>query len=370
MDPHVDAMRTEGRTARFRLRGANVSLANALRRVIIAEIPCVVLLAESAEPGDISISRNTSRLNNELIRQRLSCVPVHVRDTGFPVGDHEIELDVENKGDSIIMATTGNFRVKNRVTDTYLTDSVVRAMFPPDPITGDYIDLVRLRPVNAKGASEAIALRCRMGIGTGSQNAAYTVACTCAYAATPDVAAAAEAWRAREPTLKDKGEALAIAKKDWEILGAKRYTVPDSFDFVLESVGQFSNEELVVKAVDVLVGKLRRFQSFEADRFSIQEAEGTMANSYLVKMKGEGYTLGKLIEYALFKSHCEGQPGSDGSLLYCGFRKPHPHIDESVIKVAFREPSSADHLAGLLSASAALVIAAFERIALSFSATS
>jgi DNA-directed RNA polymerase alpha subunit len=369
MEPHVEALAVDGDTLHFRLRGVNVSLANALRRVMLAEIPCVVLRAESHDSQDVEIGRNTSRLNNELIKQRLACVPVHIRDTAFPVGDHDVELDVANTGDSVLMVTTHHFKVKNRRTETYLTAAATRAMFPADPVTGDFIDLVRLRPLQTRRGAEAITLRCRLGIGTASENAAFGVAATCAYAATQDSAAAKAAWAIRKADRQKEGASettLETERQDWELLGAKRYTIPDSFDFVLESVGQFTNEQLVEKAAAVLVDKLKTFQALEPARVGISEAAGTMPNAYTVTLEGEGYTLGKIIEYVLFSAHCEGQPGSDGSLVYCGFRKPHPHIDSSVIRVAFKAPASREALVSLLTGAAARALVAFEQVGTAF----
>ena len=373
MDPHIESIRREGDSTHFRLRGANVSLANALRRVIISEIPCVVLRSEGGEGDDITIETNTSRLNNELIKQRLSCVPVHIQDTTFSVDDHVVELDVENTSDSILMVTTKNFKIMNTKNDAYLAQEAVSAIFPPSPITGDYIDLVRLRPAQTKGVHESIKLRCRMGIATASENAAYSVACTCAYAATTDTAAADEAWRAREQELKTSGmsaENIQNARSDWKLLGAKRFTVPNSFDFVIESVGQFSNDQLVVKAIDVITSRMNRFLMFEEERVTIAPAPGTLENGFIIKMRGEGYTLGKLIEFALFSQHYAGQPGSDGALTYCGFNKPHPHIDESLVRVAFREPVNAQALIVMVKESCAKIIAGFESLALSFNTAS
>ncbi len=359
MEPQVDALTTRNGHLHFRLSGTNVSIANALRRVILAEIPCVVLNAESGEE-DIEIEHNTSRLNNELVRQRLSCVPVHVTDTA--IGDHEVELDVENKGDAVVMVTTRNFRVKNRATDTYLTDKAVRKMFPPDPLTGDFIDLVRLRPTQSEGAHERVSLRCRLGVGTSGQNAAFGVAATCAYGGTLDVAAGDAAWEARTAE-RDESE---HAKADWNLLGAKRHVIPDSFDFVLETVGQFTNEQLVVRACEVMIDKLNRFGVLDAGHVSVAPSPGTLENSYTVTLRGEGYTLGKVIESALFLAHAQGQPGSDGTIMYCGFRKPHPHVDVSELRLAFKERASEEMTRGVLAAAAGRAAAAFERLAAPF----
>ena len=48
-------------------------------------------------------------------------------------------------------------------------------------------------------------------------------------------------------------------------------------------------------------------------------------------MPNEGYTLGKAIEFVLYNNHY------GKALTYCGFMKPHPHIDMSKIRLGFKE---------------------------------
>ena len=364
MEPQLRIDGAPGPTTRFTLRSTDVSIANGLRRVILSEIPCVVLASE--QPGGITIEKNTSRLNNELVKQRLSCVPVHVSDVDFPVQDYEIEIDVDNTGDSVLMVTTQQIKVRNRATSTYLDAKAVRDMFPPDSITDDFISLVRLRPAQAKGVTEGIRLTCRLSVGRASENAAYAVACTCAYSATMDAKAAGAAWADQVKRLREEGlDAAAIEskKQDWYLIDGKRYTVPGSFDLILETVGPFTCESLIVKAADVLIKKLERVQTMDRELVTVSAAEGTMPNAYVATLKGEGYTLGKLLEYGLFRTHGVGEAGSDGSLTYCGFRKPHPHIDESVIRVAWKEARTAEQTGAAISASAAGLIATIGNLA-------
>ena len=54
-------------------------------------------------------------------------------------------------------------------------------------------------------------------------------------------------------------------------------------------------------------------------------------NCFDITIPLEGYTLGKVIEYMLYTQHF-------GRILtFCGFRKPHPHIDICKIRLAFKE---------------------------------
>ena len=62
-------------------------------------------------------------------------------------------------------------------------------------------------------------------------------------------------------------------------------------------------------------------------------SETTIPNSFDITLKNEDYTLGKVIEFILYAKHY------DETLTYCGFRKPHPHIDESIIRLGFKNPA-------------------------------
>ena len=60
----------------------------------------------------------------------------------------------------------------------------------------------------------------------------------------------------------------------------------------------------------------------------IAASAATLENGYDVQLEGEGYTLGKALEYVLYTRHYEASPKV---LNYCGFLKEHPHIDSSMI---------------------------------------
>ena len=82
-----------------------------------------------------------------------------------------------------------------------------------------------------------------------------------------------------------------------------------------------------------------------------------MENGFDVKLIGEDYTLGKAIEYVLYEKYYK-----KGIMNFCGFRKPHPHIDESIIRVGFKENTSKDDLVGMLSASILALTSVFQQI--------
>ena len=97
----------------FTLSGVNVSLANAIRRTILSDIPLVVFRTTPYKENKANIISNTSRLNNEILKQRLSCIPIHIKDPdSFPLKNYLLEVNVENITNTTMYVTTENFIVE------------------------------------------------------------------------------------------------------------------------------------------------------------------------------------------------------------------------------------------------------------------
>ena len=363
MDPRISNLIEEDGALKFTLTECNMSIANALRRIIVSDIPTFVFRTYPYSENKAEIRHNTTRLHNEIIKQRLSCIPIHIQDMNFPYKDYVIELDIKNETDNIIYVTTKDFKIKNIVTERYSSDSEVRQIFPPCPITGDYIEFARLQPKLSENIDgERLALRCALDIGTAGQDGAFNVISTCAYECTPDVEKANQAWAEKEKAFKKEEmseEDIEFEKKNWFILEAKRFYVENSYDFVLESVGVFDNMEILTKACDIMIKKCETFlYDLEHGNVVIVPSETTLKNGFDVTLKNEDYTLGKVIEFYLYQNNFIG----DKSVSFCGFRKPHPHSVDSLIRIAFHNPIEVVGVSGYLQGATDNAIQAYKQI--------
>jgi len=312
----------------------NVSIANGLRR-IASEIPAIIFRTSPHEANKATFEVNTTRMNNELLKQRLSCIPIYT-DIDFPIEDYILVVDKQNKSTTIEYVSTADFQVVNVATgqkDVQLTSK----LFPPNPITGDYPELVRLLPrVSENIEGERIALKCAFDIGSAyKDDSSFNVSSTFVYANTLDPVKIKAVWAEKKTELSKtlNADELAFAEKDFQLLDAKRHFIPDSFDFMIETVGPLTNMSIVSKAAQLMIAKLQRLQeTIQSEPNTIVISETTIPNSFDIILKGEDYTLGKVIEFILYNKHY-GE-----TLSYCGFRKPHPHIDESIIRLGFKNP--------------------------------
>lgn len=338
MNPIVEQFSEKNDELTFTISGINVSLANAIRRTILSDIDIVVFRTSPYERNEANIIVNTSRLNNEIIKQRLSCIPVHIRDIReFPLDKYYIEVKVENISNSILYVTTEDFVIKDIATNKPVSDSKTREIFPPSN-TGDYIDFVRLRPkISDDIPGESIHLTCKFSIGNAKEDGMFNVVSTCSYGFTPDSDKIQEVLGRKRADWKQEGKTdseIDFESKNWELLDALRITKKDSFDFIIQTIGIYSNFDLLDKACDILIGKFNELNILiETNEIIIKNSQNTMENSFDVILENEDYTIGKSIEYLLYAKFYEGIK----SLTYCGYKKMHPHDNDSIIRLAYKE---------------------------------
>lgn len=344
MNPQVDLLNNKDNLFSFVLSGVNVSLANGIRRTILSDIPTLVFKTTPYEENKANIMVNTSRLNNEIIKQRLSCIPIHISDIdSFPIQNYQLEVKVENNTETMLFVTTKDFQIKDLTTNKYLSEEKTREIFPPDDYTGYFIDFVRLRPkLSDQLPGEKLHLVCDFSIGTAKENGMYNVVSTCSYGFTMDLDKVDAELAKKKQVWKDEGkkpEEIELEAKNWKLLDALRITKKDSFDFVLKSIGIYTNHELLDKACLIIIEKIKKLDELiETDEITIKPAQSTMSNCYDVILDHDDYTIGKSIEFMLYNKFYEGLK----TITFCGYKKIHPHDEQSIIRIAYLDPVDAN----------------------------
>lgn len=327
----------------FTITNVDVSYINAVRRTILSDIPIVVFKTIPYEENKANIMINTTRLNNEIIKQRLSCIPVCIADVQeMPIKNYILEVDVENKTDTVMIVTTKDFKIRDLVTNNYLEDGVVKKIFPPFiPPSGNgeyYIDFLRLRPrISDEIPGEKIKLTCEFSVSTARDDSMFNITGTCSYGCTPDPEKIEEQLAIRKQKWKDEGKKDAEIKfeaANWKLLEGLRYVKKNSFDFIIQSVGIYENEKILVKASEILLKKLELLKlSLEQDEIEIKASDSTMENCYDITLVNEDYTIGNIMNYELYTIFY-----TDLKMLdYVGFKKLHPHDTDSMLRVSLTD---------------------------------
>lgn len=336
MDPKVIKLVENDNVLEFTIESINVSYVNGIRRIILSEIPVNAFITEKYEENKCNILKNTSRFHNEIIKQRLSCIPICETDLSRLPGKYRLEVHKKNDTNNIVYCTTEDFKLKNLESNTYMEQEEVKKIFPPDDLTGDYISFVRLRPsISENIQGEEIKLECDFSISNAKENSMYNVVSLCSYGNTIDIIKADQKWNSIEKKMKSDGmieEEIIFEKKNFYILDAQREYKDNSFDFSIKSIGIYNNKQLLQISITLLIEKLTKFmEEVDGDVLPINIGNSTMENCYDVKLIDEDYTLGKLIEYELYNKYFE----SEKNMSFVGFKKFHPHDTESVIRIAY-----------------------------------
>ncbi|GBG89538.1 hypothetical protein CBR_g49328 [Chara braunii] len=301
--PTVHIRSCDDEVMKFVLQNTDTSIANALRRVIIAEVPTIAI-------DLVEIESNSSVLNDEFIAHRLGLIPLtseravemkYARDCDACDGDGrcdfcsiEFTLHVKCTSDQTLDVTSA---------DLITSDPTVQ---PADCVNrgdkGDYssdqrpILIVKLR------RNQELKLRAIARKGIGKDHAKWSPAATVTFLFEPEIHInqplmdtltddEKEIWVNSSPT---KVFGIDPVTRQVQVVNNEAYTYDqevikqaeamgkpglveiisreDSFIFTIESTGALKPSAMVFAAIDVLKQKLDTVRSAFADT-DIQDSE-------------------------------------------------------------------------------------------------
>jgi hypothetical protein len=333
----------------FTLEGIPLCFANGLRRCMVAHIPVVMI---SVQPEKKEKWVNMSRFHNEFVEERLLAIPIHTKDLKTLPEKYRLEIDVSNDTDHVMYVTTDShyFRIRHKETGAYLEDGEVKKLLPPNEKTGMYIDFLRLNAKVGNLPAVRLALTADFAVSTGGKDSKATSVFV-GMSNTPDPSLIDEAWQQKERELiaKENGgetlskEEMETDKLDFYALDAQRYYKENSFDFQMQSVGVYTCDEIGKLACHSLGRLLEQWgEDLETGAVMMNPSKSTMENAWEVKVGGDCYTVGKIMEWMMYvmfylPKEWGGKGAKEGVLNFCAFRKAHPHDDEANLILGFSE---------------------------------
>jgi len=356
---------------RFVLQGVHYSLANSVRRAMIAKIPTVGFKSEPHSQSTIKIDRNDTYLNNQIIAHRLAMIPINVaHPEKFEVDDYVFYLDVSNDTNILQLVTTEHFKIKRISTNAFLSEKETRALLPADPLTGEFFPIVKLKPKYYTGieqvaeAAAAIGANIRMAgsdtvgiklsaklvISTGDENGHFSPVAACSYGNTRDPTRAAEALAKFVESENAKNTAAGLTLFPEDVL-VRRFNLnevqrwykidengePTSFDFIVESVGVIPPLVCVERGFQWLVDAIGRLISnLETgnEKAVIVRPVASLGNGFEIIIEGEDDTLGNLIQCSLIKQYASlALEPENRKLVSVSYFRTHPLERRIIIAV-------------------------------------
>ncbi|CAH7688104.1 DNA-directed RNA polymerase III subunit C5 [Phakopsora pachyrhizi] len=272
----------------FDLVGVDASIANALRRLMIAEVPSVAI-------EDVFIWNNTSLVHDEVLAQRLGLVPLRIDPRLLDMKGEDGATDLNTLVFKLVAHCRRNPNFSKSETDplrAYVNSHITSGMIewepkgnqpemfkdnPPRPVQDDIL-LVKMRP----GQEIRAEMHCLKGIG--KDHAKFSPVATASYRLLPHILIhetipekdCLKFQKCFAPgvidTVKDPktGRLTCVVKsprKDTvsrEVLRHPEFEgkvtlgrVRDHFIFNVESTGVYAPEEIPLEACQVLLQKIR-----------------------------------------------------------------------------------------------------------------
>ncbi|WVQ83088.1 hypothetical protein IAT38_005226 [Cryptococcus sp. DSM 104549] len=280
-------------TVEFDLVGVDASIANALRRVMIAEVPTVAI-------EEIYVWNNTSIMQDEVLCHRVGLVPLKIdpRALRYRASAHAlphehdtIVFDLQVRCDRRPDAARGETDPKKLYYDSNVYTGMLKWQpsgdqkkkfkgKDPKPVDEDIL-LVKLRP------GQVVDLHCFARKGVGADHAKFSPVATASYRLLPHIILREPIPKEHQQLFKScfpegvveiekdgNGEDQVVIKnprKDTvsrEVLRHPEFSdkveltrIRDHFMFNVESVGQYKPEDLVPEAIKIMLSKIAEVEA-------------------------------------------------------------------------------------------------------------
>ena len=343
----------------FEVIDADVCIVNSLRRVLLTEVKSLVFRGFPHKDNCINITKNNTKFNNEYIKHRMQCIPIYNNNPStFEnfVKKYELRLSVSNNTNNLVYVTSKDFVVYDKSTGKMIENQErqVRRLFPANPISADFIPICCLKPrITDADEIEEIEMTIDFSIGKPKEDACWNVVSKCCFENKKDDA------RFQRILKKDKKatgehfknrtdletymatEMSPEEQRDFEIIESQRVFIANHYIMYVESIGVYDNMylmsfacEYMITRLEELVGFLSTAQikntCFKPDDYCLYRDKTTMKPVYVLYVKDDDYTIGKILEKYLY--YIFGK-----QLYYVSFKKEHPHDSFSLISFSYKE---------------------------------
>ncbi|MDI9620085.1 MAG: DNA-directed RNA polymerase subunit D [Candidatus Nezhaarchaeota archaeon] len=257
----IEVLERNENELRLLIKGVSVAFMNALRRTAIAEVPVMAI-------EDVVVLVNSSPLFDEVIAHRLSLVPLTTPREGYvmpkdcecggsgcPKCQARLYLDVKADGPLVVYA-------ENMLSD----DPGVR------PVYGN-------TPIVVLEMGQALTLEAYAQLGLGKDHAKWQPVSACSYKYCPEITVEKGLCdgcggcvdACVRGVLKSEGSSVSVEDQlKCTLCGDCAESCPkgaikvnkinDAFVFYVDSTGTMPPEEVLIRASDVLLNKVRQFE--------------------------------------------------------------------------------------------------------------
>jgi len=273
----VKLLERKGDTLHFLLHGVPHSFVNALRRIILSEVPTMAI-------DDVFFFEKTPELTDEEIAHRLGLIPL-TTDLDSYVLPEKCECRSELGCDKCRVAFTLEVRAESESRTVYSAD-----LIPENSRTRPVSDRI---PIAELAPGQVLKFEAYARLGTGQTHAKWQPVSEATYQNTAEIRVDSETCTlcgkcvtACPRKVFTKSESGILVERPLECIlcraceeecpvepsAVKAAPIDDAFMFKIESTGSLSPERVVTEAARILGGKMEDFkQAYELAAIVFEE---------------------------------------------------------------------------------------------------
>ena len=359
--------------------GLDKSVANAIRRTLLTDIPTVAFEVDEGEKSDITMVKNDTVLHNEMLSHRIGLLPLYLNPDTFQ-RNYLFECKVKHDTDAPFQFVTANeieiYPLKSHMIqklqqirdsdDINERESFRETLDACDPDNYDfrkplsqsekdkifrpyifrkqkhYCMLNELKSTHTPGTYQQLHFYGSPSVKTAKDNGRYQAVSQACYSFLKDD-------NLFQQTLKEKIEINAIPqdkidefKTKMTLAESERYYYRDKdgepyrYQFSVKSCHYWDSSDLVKRSLEILMNRCHEIK--QGFLYLLQEKESSISVSedkeglkYKYTLYNQGHTMGSLIQSHIAR-RCI-RPGPDSLLNLCGYKMPHPLTPEIVLFV-------------------------------------
>jgi len=366
-------------------KGLDKSLINGIRRTLLNDISTVAFNVNDTNPKpDIIIENNSSSLHNEMIKERISLIPLYIDPSKFyksylfycsvkhdkktpfqfvtandieiyPLNDNlnkrvedlmdeSIETpDLEKENLEEILSTNNleNYNMKKPLSQKQKDDIYRPFIYNKNK---NYCLLIELKNTNTEDVFQEITFYGSPTINTTKTHSRYQSVSCATYQFSIDEELVSSIIQEQIELKKIESEKIEEFTNKFMINDSERYyhrdkdNEPYIFDFKIKSVHYLTSENLFQNAITIINDKLDDLK--EGLILLLQEKDSNIELSqkneyiHIYELYNYDHTIGSIIQ-----SHISRHSITDKSLLQvCGYKKVHP-LEECIHLICSMNPN-------------------------------
>jgi len=252
--PEIEITEINREVIRFTLSNVDLSLANAMRRIMYAEVPTMAI-------DNVQIISNTSILSDEFISHRLGLIPLNSASVGSFSYHKDCQCLTHCNNCSVIMTLNVVCEEESLSVTSMDLVSESETVYPISMKDDDRgVSIVKL------GKGQELKLKCIARKGIGKEHAKWNPVSCLQFEYDPDNKLRHSTFWIEQDISKEwpKSRYSEIGPDDEDPRDnvGKPFdgkTIPDKFYFSVEAVGTLEPKEIVSSAFQTLLTKLNNF---------------------------------------------------------------------------------------------------------------